>query len=247
MKQIQEKFVPLQGTEGNVIGGLGNKNIGAAPDSAPVGTSRMYIDADIRNLRVFFERLAKCQEATCVTDDHLGKEARGSALVPCPGKRVPLENALIRLRNCVVECHERKNKVIFVGNGGSAAICSHMAVDWTKNGGIRSIALNDAPTLTCLSNDFGYDQVFAKQLEYYAHPEDVVIIISSSGKSPNITEAGRWCSDNRVRCITFSGMNAQNKLRLRGWLNFWVPAMDYGLVELTHMTLLHSIVSIEWQ
>ena len=193
------------------------------------------IDDDIRNLKRFVNSLSDC--LNCVYASHAGDDMA----------KVDTEEALREFRSLVMRAHHRGNKVVFIGNGGSAAIASHMAVDWTKNGGIRSIALNDAPTLTCLSNDFGYDQVFAKQLEYYAHPEDVVIIISSSGKSPNITEAGRWCSDNRVRCITFSGMNAQNKLRLRGWLNFWVPAMDYGLVELTHMTLLHSIVSIEWQ
>ena len=248
MKPIAEKFVPLQGAQGNVIGGKGNKNIGEDdPLAPPIGTSRMYIDGHIPNWKTFVERLHKCVLHTCVTDDHLGKQARGSALIPCVGEVVETENALIRTRNCVTECHERGNKVIFIGNGGSAAIASHMAVDWTKNGGVRSIALNDAPTLTCLSNDFGYENVFAKQLEYYAQPDDVVIIISSSGKSANILEAAYWCSSKSLRCITFSGMNAENKLRLKGWLNFHVPVMDYGLVELTHLTLLHSIVSVKWQ
>lgn len=134
-------------------------------------------------------------------------------------------------------------RIIFIGNGGSAAISSHLATDYTKNGGIRAIALNDAPTLTCLANDFGYENVFAKQLEYYATPKDVAVIISSSGKSPNIIAAARSCEE--IPLITFSGMNPNNQLRRLGDLNFYTPAGDYGLVELTHFTLLHSIVSVQ--
>ena len=62
------------------------------------------------------------------------------------------------------------NKLIFVGNGGSAAIASHMATDYSKNGDVRSIALNDSSMLTCLGNDLGYDGVFAKQIEIMPAP-----------------------------------------------------------------------------
>ena len=55
--------------------------------------------------------------------------------------------------------------MIFIGNGGSAAIASHQAVDYWKNGGMRAIAFNDASLLTCISNDFGYPQVFEKPIE----------------------------------------------------------------------------------
>lgn len=133
-------------------------------------------------------------------------------------------------------------RIIFIGNGGSAAISSHIAIDYTKNGAIRSIALNDAPTLTCLANDFGYENVFAKQLEYYATPKDVAVIISTSGKSPNIIAAARACEE--IPLVTFSGMNPNNMLRRLGNLNFYTPAADYGLVELSHIALLHSIVSV---
>ena len=133
-------------------------------------------------------------------------------------------------------------KIIFIGNGGSNAISSHLAIDYTKNGGMRAVAFSDAPTLTCLANDFGYENVFSKQLEYYALEKDVVVIISSSGKSANILAAARACTE--VPLITFSGMNPNNQLRRLGMLNFYTPAADYGLVELTHFALLHSIVSV---
>ena len=82
------------------------------------------------------------------------------------------------------------NKLIFVGNGGSAAItASHMATDYSKNGNIRALALNDSSMLTCLGNDLGYDRVFAKQIELHARAGDLVIAISSSGRSANILNA----------------------------------------------------------
>jgi D-sedoheptulose 7-phosphate isomerase len=138
-----------------------------------------------------------------------------------------------------------KNKIILIGNGGSSAIASHIATDYTKNGGIRTIAFNDAPTLTCLGNDFGIDYIFAKQLEYYALPGDLVIIVSSSGKSGNILRASEQVFAIGLDLVTFSGMNPNNVLRGKGILNFFVPSHDYGLVELTHLALLHSIVSVK--
>lgn len=84
--------------------------------------------------------------------------------------------------------HAAGNTVIFIGNGGSAAIASHMAIDYTKNGGIRAVAMNDGAALTCLSNDLGYENVFAKQLEMHAregsrlggHPETKVPGVEAS-------------------------------------------------------------------
>lgn len=156
--------------------------------------------------------------------------------------RSSVGSALAGMRKKVGQVHAKGGRIIFIGNGGSAAISSHMAIDWTKNGAIRSMALNDAPTLTCLANDFGYEHVFAKQIEYHATPRDLVVIVSSSGKSQNIINAARSCEE--IPLVTFSGMNPNNQLRRMGNLNFYTPAADYGLVELTHFTLLHSIVSV---
>ena len=135
------------------------------------------------------------------------------------------------------------SRVIFIGNGGSSAIASHMAIDWTKNGGIRAIAFNDAPTLTCLGNDFGYENVFSKQLEYYSTPKDVVVIISSSGKSPNILNAADEALKLGLYLVTFTGKQPDNELRKKGHMNFYVPHEDYGVVEIAHLILLHSVVS----
>lgn len=176
----------------------------------------------------------------CLSDCIQRTEAHGATK-----ESLGLEQALDRAAHFFRRAHKSGAKVIFIGNGGSAAIASHMAVDYTKNGGIRAIALNDAPTLTCLANDFGYENVFAKQIEYYAQDEDVVVIISSSGKSPNILAAA-WAAhgERGLTTVTLSGMNPHNDLRTKGDLNFYVPCTDYGLVELTHLSLLHSVASV---
>jgi D-sedoheptulose 7-phosphate isomerase len=150
--------------------------------------------------------------------------------------------ALAAVRREFERCHKRGGRVWFLGNGGSAGIASHLAVDFTKNGGIRASAMNDAPTLTCLANDFGYDQVFAKQLEYYGRREDVVVIISTSGRSLNILNAANVARTLGCTIYTFSGMNPNNVLRQRGDINFYIPCTDYGIVECSHLILLHSII-----
>lgn len=158
-----------------------------------------------------------------------------------------LAKSLERLAKEARACSAKGKKVIFIGNGGSAAIASHMAVDWTKNGRIRSIALNDAPTLTCLSNDFGYENVFAKQLEYYGANGDIVVIISTSGKSPNIVKAAQQASRmDLAGMVTLTGRHPENRLRkFNADLRIYVPCDDYGLVEISHMSLLHAVTSVE--
>ena len=185
----------------------------------------------------FRDYLAKCIRETVVTGELLhGKSVKW-------GDKA-LEYALQDCGSMFRRAVKKGKKVIFIGNGGSSAIASHMAVDYSKNGGIRSIAFNDSPTLTCLGNDFGYEYVFSKQLEFYAQKGDVVVIISTSGRSPNIREAANKGLEMGLDMITFTGMDPDNPVRKLGGLNFHVYCTDYGLVEITHLALLHSIISV---
>ena len=161
-----------------------------------------------------------------------------------PRKSLRLVEGLRLARSMFKDAHDAGNKLVFIGNGGSAAIASHMAVDYTKNGCMRSMALNDAATLTCFGNDYGYEEVFSKQLEAHGRPGDVIVIISTSGKSKNILNAAAAAKNARCEVVTFSGMRPDNALRHFGSLNFYVPSGDYGLVECAHTNLLHSMVSI---
>jgi len=156
--------------------------------------------------------------------------------------------ALDRVFDAIIEraraAHEAGNKVMFVGNGGSAGIASHMAIDYTKNGGLRALAFNDGAALTCLGNDLGYDQVFAEQIRMHAHPGDLLIAISSSGNSPNILAAVEAARKRGCAVVTFSGFRPDNKLRALGDYNIYVGAEEYGFVELAHQALNHAILDL---
>ena len=176
--------------------------------------------------------------------EQLGGMHRQIAVTDAAAQAVGFETAVDRVIRLAVDAHDAGAKLMFIGNGGSAAIASHMAIDYWKNGRLRSMAFNDGPLLTCISNDYGYDQVFAKPIEMFGKPDDVLIAISSGGKSPNILEA--VASARRVGCsvVTLSGFGADNPLRSTGDLNFYVPSRAYGFVELTHLSICHCILDL---
>ena len=131
--------------------------------------------------------------------------------------------------------------VLWVGNGGSAALASHFAVD-VFNAGIRSTAFNDAALLTCMGNDCGYEQVFARPIATFANPGDVLVAISSSGRSPNILAAVAAARAKECAVLTLSGFKADNPLRALGDWNFYVPSEAYGPVETVHAMICHALV-----
>lgn len=134
------------------------------------------------------------------------------------------------------------NKLMFIGNGASAAISSHMATDFWKNGGMRAVAFNDGALLTCISNDFGYEQVFAKPIDRFADPGDILVAISSSGQSPNILLGVEAARRQGCRSLTLSGFKPDNPLRSLGDYNFYVPAHQYGPVEILHHAVCHCLL-----
>lgn len=134
------------------------------------------------------------------------------------------------------------NKIMFVGNGGSAAIASHLSTDFWKNGGMRATAFNDSSLLTCISNDYGYQSVFEKPIEMFADKGDVLVAISSSGKSENITRAVEAARKKECGVVTLSGFEKNNPLRSMGDFNFYVPSSEYGYVEVIHHYICHCIL-----
>ena len=158
------------------------------------------------------------------------------------GLSMPLNAALAEAAALIVERTNAKGKVIFVGNGGSAGIASHQAVDFWKNGGMRAISFNDSSLLTCIANDYGYDHVFEKPVEMFADDGDVLIAISSSGQSQNIRLAVDAAIAQNCSVITFSGFSEKNPLRKMGELNFYLASNEYGPVEILHLTLCHTLL-----
>lgn len=135
-----------------------------------------------------------------------------------------------------------KKKVIIVGNGGSAAMASHVCVDLTKMCKIRAINFNEADLLTCFSNDYGYENWVYRALSFHADKGDLLIAISSSGKSKNIINGINFARKNDCKIITLSGFSKKNKVRKLGDINMWVDSNNYNIIEMTHNIWLLSIV-----
>ncbi len=136
---------------------------------------------------------------------------------------------------------ESNSTIYLIGNGGSSAIAEHMAIDLTKNAGLRAMAISGSPMLTTFSNDYGYEKVFQKAIDSFGKAGDVLIAISSSGASKNILNACKTAKDKNMRIITFSGFNNDNPLRKEGDINFWVDSKAFGYVEIIHNLLIHYI------
>lgn len=156
-----------------------------------------------------------------------------------------LDEAVRRLRVAANGAVSLGGRFIIFGNGGSLAIASHIATDYMLCGW-PSIALTDSVALTSHTNDFGPEANFTKQLELL-RPSlvDIMIAMSCSGKSPNILDAVRFAKAQDNAVITFSGFEPDNPLRLLGDLNFYVPAHEYGFVQLAHESILHAACDIE--
>lgn len=126
-----------------------------------------------------------------------------------------------------------------VGNGASAAFSNHMALDWTKNGGVPTQSFANAALLTAMGNDLGFEEAFSAPLSWYGKSGDLLISISSSGNSANILNAIEMARSKGMGVVTLSGLKPDNKSRQLGDLNFYIPAKTYGIVECAHQVLLH--------
>jgi len=151
------------------------------------------------------------------------------------------QEQLVLAANKLKEVSDNGNKVIVAGNGGSAAMASHVTVDLTKAAGVRTINFNEADLLTCFANDYGYEHVFDKAVEFYGDSGDILILISSSGQSENVVNAAKIAKKLGIEVITLSGFNSDNPLRQLGDINLWVDSKAYNIVEMTHHVWLLSI------
>ena len=179
----------------------------------------------------YLSSLHQINSAAVVTDD--------------TGSRVEHDWAIEMTISLMHRVRDSLNKIIFIGNGGSAAIASHMAIDYSKNGRLPSLAMNDGAALTCLGNDLGYENVFAEQIDLHGREGDLLIAISSSGTSENILQAVKVARKKQCHIVTMSGFSAGNPLRRMGIMNWYIESSEYGFVEVSHLTICHAILDIE--
>jgi D-sedoheptulose 7-phosphate isomerase len=142
---------------------------------------------------------------------------------------------------------ERKATAWWVGNGGSCAICSHLAQDVMNKIGLRSHVLAEPSLMTCMANDFGYAEVYARPLRHMARPGDLLVAISSSGNSPNIVACADVAAAKGLSLLTLSAFDKGNKL----WnhlsdVALYLPSDLYGLAEVGHEALLHAVIECLW-
>lgn len=149
---------------------------------------------------------------------------------------------LVEVSELVKAVSSKSKKIILVGNGGSAAMASHVAVDFTKAAGVRAVNFNEADLITCFANDYGYENWVAEALKAYADSGDLLILISSSGKSPNIVNGALQAKKMGLPIVTLSGFNSDNPLRKFGDIELWADSSEYNVVEMSHHIWLVGIV-----
>ena len=152
---------------------------------------------------------------------------------------------IIKVKNILIAAKKKNSRVFIFGNGGSAAIASHVAVDLTKNIKIKAMNFNEASLITCFSNDYGYERWIEKSIEFYANNGDVVILISSSGKSKNMLNACKASRRKKIsKIITLTGDKKNNPLSRLGDINLWIDSNIYNHIENTHQIWLLSICDL---
>lgn len=149
-------------------------------------------------------------------------------------------------KEIALKIKKNDSKLIFAGNGASAAISAHAAVDFTKQAKVRGITFNEADLITCYSNDYGYENWMSEAIKSYHKKNDAVVLTSVSGESPSTVNAAKTAKDLGLKVITFSGKSSKNELKSTGDINFWVDSNAYNIVECIHMiwvtTVIDSIV-----
>ena len=154
-------------------------------------------------------------------------------------------NKIINIKDVIIKAKKTNSRVLIFGNGGSAAIASHVSVDLTKNVKVKAINFNEADLITCFSNDYGYEKWIEKAIEFYADKGDVIILISSSGKSKNMLNACKASRRKKIsKIITLTGNKKNNPLSKLGDVNLWVDSNIYNHIENTHQIWLLSICDL---
>lgn len=158
------------------------------------------------------------------------------------GAELALDAGLAAAVKILLECRARSGRLLLIGNGGSATIASHHANDFWRLAGIEAMAFNDAALLTCVANDDGFENVFARPISAFGRRGDVLAAVSSSGASPNILNGVEAAREKEMTVVTLSGFEPDNPLRAHGAVNFHVPDRTFGIVEASHLALLHAIL-----
>jgi D-sedoheptulose 7-phosphate isomerase len=151
------------------------------------------------------------------------------------------------IASCLVECFRKGNKVLFCGNGGSAADSQHMVAEFVNRfrmdrAALPAIALTvDTSILTAIGNDSSYDFIFSRQVEALGKPGDILAAISTSGGSPNILKALDVAHARDIKTIGFTGENGRQIMAPKCDICLIVPSMDTPRVQEAHEFVWHAL------
>jgi D-sedoheptulose 7-phosphate isomerase len=154
---------------------------------------------------------------------------------------VQLEDGIKVLCEKLILLREEGKSLYLIGNGGSAGVASHATTDFFNVAKIRATTLHESSLMTCMANDFGYENAYARMVQQMVKPGDILVAISSSGKSTNIRNAATEAASKGGLVVTLTGFAKDNPLRSLGTINIWIDSCDYGLVEVGHQFVLHNI------
>jgi phosphoheptose isomerase len=155
--------------------------------------------------------------------------------------------AVARAAAMLLDAYQRGAMVFSCGNGGSASIANHLQCDHTKNVGrstdlcprVMSLSVN-IEVLTAIANDHAYEDVFTHQLRSQARPGDVLVAVSSSGRSANIVAALSWAREHGLRTISLTGFDG-GEARTIADVSIHVNGTNYGVIEDLHQAIMHAL------
>lgn len=153
---------------------------------------------------------------------------------------------IISIINLIIRVLKNNKTVFWVGNGGSAAECQHMSAELIgrfkiNRKPLKSISLTvDTSAISAISNDFGYEKVFSRQIEGLGSSGDVLVALSTSGNSKNIVHVLKTCNKMRIKTIAFLG-NDGGKCKKNADLKVIVNSSNTARIQELHQILLHYI------
>ena len=154
-----------------------------------------------------------------------------------------VEGLIARLKNCL----NQDSKIFVIGNGGSAANASHFVTDLGKSASdavgrrFQCMSLNDNVSwMTALGNDYDYEDIYQQQLVNFAKPNDLLLVLSVSGNSPNVVKAMSWAKENGVKTVALAG-GQKGKITEIADESIIVDSKHYGRVEDAQMTICHIL------
>jgi len=163
------------------------------------------------------------------------------------GEKASIDQAVSEIQALFKKTRESESNLWWVGNGGSAGICAHLSQDALNKLKVRSQVLADAPLLTCIANDFGYENIYSRPLETLTKPGDMLIAISSSGKSKNILNCVELARRREMSIVTLSAFDEKNPLwNEKADVSLYLKSELYGIVEVGHEALLHAAIETMW-